>query len=75
MFGVSRHVQVKITSDILSSQVLCLYNFSQIAYLHSHTYFNSLPNNKMLDQSKLKAFADNKIRVTGKNLCLWNFRK
>ena len=26
----------------------------------------SLPNNKILDQSKLKAFADNKINVTKK---------
>ena len=68
MFGVGRHVQVKITSDILSSQALCLYNFSQIVYLHSHTCFYSLLNNKMLDQSKLKAFADNKIRVTGKKI-------
>ena len=26
--------------------------------------FNSLPNNKILDRSQLKAFADNKINVT-----------
>ena len=26
--------------------------------------FNSLPNNKILDQSKVKDFADNKINVT-----------
>ena len=28
--------------------------------------FNSLPNNKILDQSKLKAFADDKIKVIEK---------
>ena len=28
--------------------------------------FNSLPNNKFLDSSKLKAFADDKISVTHK---------
>ena len=28
--------------------------------------FNSLPNNKILDWSKLKAFADDKINVTEK---------
>ena len=28
--------------------------------------FHSLPNDKILDQSKLKAFADNKINVTQK---------
>ena len=28
--------------------------------------FNSLPNNQFLEWSKLKAFADNKINVTGK---------
>ena len=28
--------------------------------------FNSLPNNKILDQSKLKALADDKINVTEK---------
>ena len=27
---------------------------------------NSVPNNKLLDSSKLKAFADNKINVTEK---------
>ena len=27
------------------------------------TFFNSLPNNEILDWSKLKAFADNKIDV------------
>ena len=26
--------------------------------------FNSLPNNKILDQTKIKAFADNKLNVT-----------
>ena len=31
--------------------------------------FNSLPNNKFLDQSELKAFADNKQNVTEK----WKF--
>ena len=29
-------------------------------------YYNSLPNDKILDWSKLKAFADNKINVTEK---------
>ena len=28
------------------------------------TYFNSIPNDKILDWSKLKAFADDKINVT-----------
>ena len=28
--------------------------------------FNSLPNDKMLDQSELKAFADDKVDVTEK---------
>ena len=28
--------------------------------------FNSLPNDKILDQSKFKAFADDKINVTQK---------
>ena len=32
---------------------------------------NSLPNNKILDWSKLKTFADTKIDVTGKNLKLF----
>ena len=27
-------------------------------------YFNSIPNYKILDQSKLKAFADDKINMT-----------
>ena len=27
------------------------------------TKFNPLPNNKILDQSKLKAFADNKLKL------------
>ena len=30
------------------------------------TVFKSFPNNKVLDWSKLKAFADNKINVTEK---------
>ena len=29
-----------------------------------HLRLNSLPHNKILDQSKLKAFADDKINVT-----------
>ena len=29
-------------------------------------WFNSLPNNKILERSKLKAFADDKLRVTEK---------
>ena len=32
-----------------------------------HTQFNALPNDKILDWSKLKAFADNKINVNKKN--------
>ena len=32
---------------------------------------NSLPNNKILDQSKLKAFADDKITVTQKMKFAW----
>ena len=35
--------------------------------IHLSTYlFNSLPNDKILDWSKLKAFADDKINVTVK---------
>ena len=33
---------------------------------HSQVTNYSLPNDKILDQSKLKAFADNKINVTEK---------
>ena len=31
-----------------------------------HTLFNPLPNNNFLDWSKLKAFADDKLKVTEK---------
>ena len=34
--------------------------------LASEVFFNSLPNNKILDMSKLKAFADDKINVNEK---------
>ena len=33
--------------------------------------FNSLPNDKILDWSNLKAFADNKIKVTEKLKIVW----
>ena len=33
---------------------------------YRHGYFNSLPNDKILDWSKLKGFADHKINVSGK---------
>ena len=37
----------------------------QIFRLHIHACtFNSLPNDKLLDWTKLKAFADDKISVT-----------
>ena len=32
---------------------------------------NSLPNNKILDVTKLKAFADNKIKVTKMTISLY----
>ena len=32
----------------------------------SYSYFNSLPNDKILDRSKLKALADDKINVAQK---------
>ena len=31
-----------------------------------HTLFNSLPSNKILEVTKLKAFADDKMKVTKK---------
>ena len=33
---------------------------------HNHDQFNSLPNNKNSDRSKLNAFADDKINATEK---------
>ena len=35
-------------------------------YQREKSSFNSLPNNKILDQSNLKALADDKINVTEK---------
>ena len=35
--------------------------------LHNHGYINSFPYDKILDWSKLKAFADNKINVKEKS--------
>ena len=32
-------------------------------FQHFFSYFNSLPNNKILDWSKLKAFSDDKLKV------------
>ena len=32
----------------------------------NHIFFKSLPNNKILDCSKLKAFADDRINMTEK---------
>ena len=40
------------------TKILCKRNKKQT------NYFNSLPNDKILDLSKLKAFADGKINVT-----------
>ena len=37
-----------------------------MANLYFYFLNNSLPSNKILDCSKLKAFADNRINVTGK---------
>ena len=37
-----------------------------LATLETEKYFNSLPNNKILDWSKLKAFAEDKIYVNEK---------
>ena len=33
-------------------------------HLNNLHYFNSLPNNKILNQCKLKAFTDDKLNVT-----------
>ena len=35
-------------------------------FIKSKLEFKSLPNNKILDQSKLKAFADDKLKVIQK---------
>ena len=43
----------------------------QLSVLFSHVVksYIPLPNDKILDWSKFKAFADNKIDVTGKSVC------
>ena len=39
-------------------------------------FFNPLPNDKILNQSKLKAFADGKMNLTKKiEICFWKGRK
>ena len=35
--------------------------------VNKHQFFNSLPNDKILDWSKLKAFADKKVNVNQKS--------
>ena len=37
----------------------------------AYTLFNSLPNDKILDWSKFKAFADDKVNVGKIESCLW----
>ena len=49
-------------SDFMHECSLC-FIFSCCAHI---PFFNSVPNDKILDWSKLKAFADNKINVTEK---------
>ena len=39
---------------------------TSIFFLLLHTVFNSLPNKKFLDSSKLKAFADDKLNLAKK---------
>ena len=41
-----------------------LFKFHLILYKITGISVNSLPNNKILDQSKFKAFVDDKINVT-----------
>ena len=43
------------------------HNVFQNLNLKFQESFNSLPNNKITDQSKLKGFADDKMNVTQKN--------
>ena len=40
-----------------------LHNLSLILYIEYGDYCNSLPNVNMLDLSKLKAFADDKLKI------------
>ena len=43
--------------------------------VHSTIYINSLPNDKVVDWSNLKAFADNKFYITEKLNCFGKDRK
>ena len=54
--------QTKIYSAIYAGKggYLCIQSFIRV------TSFNSLPNNKILDKSELKGFADDKIILTEK---------
>ena len=48
------------------NSVLCSKIKINVLYLHRNICCSSLPNDKRLDPSKLKAFADEKIDVTKK---------
>ena len=50
--------------DITEILLKTALNTIQSVYLQSRFLFNPFPHNKILDQTKLKAFADDKLNVT-----------
>ena len=60
----------------ISRGLLKIVNYLCTDMVKNNVYFNSLPNDKILDLSKLKAFADNKINVAQKGYkTLWEKEK
>ena len=60
---------VRSSSSEASALIWCCclcYHFASELTNHHAWYFNSLPNEKFLDWSKLKAFADDKIKLAEK---------
>ena len=48
---------------VLGAFILYL-SLTQVVFKVGRKHFNSLPNNKSLDRSTFKAFAENKVNIT-----------
>ena len=67
-----------LARESLKGRIKCyLMGLYNVANLHVHDYsINLLPNDKILDWSKFKAHADDKINKTQKiEICCWMGRK
>ena len=60
-YSVSEENIAPSASMISKAEILCAKPINKVLNMHR---VNTLPNNKLLDWSKLKPFADDKINAT-----------